>query len=104
MRADYLMWWTSGMKSPPLVTTSTPGAPVERAGVLGYNTTSILYGGNTAFTDGQSGYRTTLGMWIDDCHDWDAEFDYFFARPTGQHVQRNLERLERLANPFTTFL
>ena len=59
-RADYLMWFTSGMDLPPLVSTDT----------------DILYGGDTVNSGGRSGFRTTLGLWLDACHVWGAEFDY----------------------------
>ncbi len=51
-RADYLMWWTSGMKLPPLVATGTVDNP------------TILYGNSTVDNGGRSGYRTTFGMWM----------------------------------------
>jgi hypothetical protein len=76
LRADYLMWWTNGTRLPPLVTTSPQGTPVEQAGVLGLPTTTVLFGGDTVGNDMRSGYRTTLGMWLDHCHVWDLEFDY----------------------------
>jgi len=59
-RADYLMWYTSGMDLPPLVSTDT----------------TVLYGGDTVNSGGRSGFRTTLGMWLDACHTWGVEFDY----------------------------
>ncbi|MCE5303559.1 MAG: BBP7 family outer membrane beta-barrel protein [Planctomycetaceae bacterium] len=66
LRADYLLWWGSGMKLPPLVST----------GVLSSNSTQILYGNDTVLDGGRSGYRTTVGTWLDCCHVWDLEFDY----------------------------
>lgn len=65
LRADYLMWWTSGSNLPPLVSN----------GPLGPNTT-IFYGNETIANDGRSGARTTIGMWLDRCHVWNLEFDY----------------------------
>ncbi|MCE5266424.1 MAG: BBP7 family outer membrane beta-barrel protein [Planctomycetaceae bacterium] len=76
LRADYLMWWTSGMRLPPLVTTSPAGTPVSDAGVLGLPNTRILYGDDTVTNDGRSGVRTALGMWLDRCQRWGLEFDY----------------------------
>ena len=75
LRADYLMWWTNGTKLPPLVTTSPAGTPVAQAGVLPAAT--ILYGNQTIGNDGRGGVRTTMGMWLDYCHVWNVEFDYF---------------------------
>lgn len=66
MRADYLMWWTSGMNLPPLVTTGTTTSP----------NSTVLFGNDLVNDGGHSGFRTTLGMWLDCRHTWDVEFDY----------------------------
>jgi hypothetical protein len=66
LRADYLMWWTSGMNLPPLVTTGTTTNP----------TATVLFGNDIVNDGGRSGFRTTLGFWLDCCHTWDVEFDY----------------------------
>ena len=76
LRTDYLAWWTNGTKLPPLVTTSPTGTPVAQAGVLGAPGTTVFFGDATVGTDMRSGFRTTLGMWLDCCHKWDVEFDY----------------------------
>jgi hypothetical protein len=76
LRADYLAWWTNGTRLPPLVTTSPTGTPVNQAGVLGAPGTTVLFGDATVGDDMRSGYRTTLGFWIDCCHQWGVEFDY----------------------------
>ena len=55
LRGEYLMWWTSGMDLPPLVTTSPQGTPQNQAGVLGQSGTTILFGGQTVNGDGRSG-------------------------------------------------
>ena len=68
LRADYLMWWTNGTRLPPLVTTSPQGTPVSQAGVLGASGTTVLFGDTTVGDDMRSGFRTTFGMWLDDCH------------------------------------
>ena len=46
LRADYLMWFTTGTRLPPLVTTSPQGTPANQAGVLGAPGTTILFGGS----------------------------------------------------------
>ncbi len=66
LRADYLMWWTSGTQLPALVTDGlleTPG-------------TNVLYGDGLVGTEGRSGYRTTIGMWLGSCKNWGLELDY----------------------------
>lgn len=85
LRADYLLWWTSGTKLPPLVTTSPQGTPIAQAGVLGYPTTSILYGNQTVGDEGRSGVRVTMGTWLDSCHVWGLEFDYFMLGAWGSN-------------------
>jgi hypothetical protein len=77
LRGDYLMWWTSGMRLPPLVTTSPQGTSSADAGVLGLPTTKILFGDERVFDNGRSGFRTTMGFWLDNCHAWGVEVDYF---------------------------
>ena len=113
LRADYLMWWTSGTTLPPLVTTSPSTTPVSEAGVL---PTAILYGDQTIINDVRSGFRTTIGMWLDSCHVWDLEFDYlnlgerangYTATSTGDpilarpffNVQTNQQASELVAYP-----
>jgi hypothetical protein len=60
------MWWTSGMRLPPLVSTGPLGAPG----------TTILEGGDSVGIDGRSGFRSTIGAWLD-CRDvWGFELDY----------------------------
>jgi hypothetical protein len=66
LRADYLMWWTSGMNLPPLVTTGTTANP----------SSTVLFGNDIVNDGGRSGFRTTLGFWLDCRHIWSAEFDY----------------------------
>jgi hypothetical protein len=99
-RADYLMWWTSGMKLPPLVTTSPSGTDVSEAGVLGYKNTAILYGDSKVGIDGRSGFRTTLGMWIDNCQNWGVEFDYLSLGQAANGYERESNGSTILARPF----
>jgi len=62
--AEYLLWWTSGMHVPPLITTSPQGTPLGAAGVLGQPTTTVLVGG-TINNEVRSGVRTREGVWLD---------------------------------------
>ena len=66
LRADYVMWWTSGMNLPPLVTTGSTTNP----------SSTVLFGNDVVNDGGRSGFRTTLGFWLNPCHTWDVEFDY----------------------------
>jgi Putative beta barrel porin-7 (BBP7) len=65
VRADYLGWWLTGSRLPPLVTTSPPGTPRDQAGVLGAPGTEVLFGDETVNDDFRSGVRITVGGWLD---------------------------------------
>jgi len=67
IRGEYLMWWTEGSSYPPLVTTSELGTSVADSGILGLDSTSILFGGGDVNTDMHSGGRLTLGWWLMPC-------------------------------------
>jgi hypothetical protein len=76
-RADYLLWWTTGARLPALVTTSPQGTAPTDAGVLGVPGTTVLCGDEVVCGDARSGFRTNLGIWLDNWQLWDLEFDYF---------------------------
>jgi len=59
-RVEYLMWWSNGRNTPPLVTTSPTGTAQADAGVLGELDTEVLFGGD--YGEGmRSGGRVTVG-------------------------------------------
>src|SRR5258708_14825619 len=66
LKSEYLLWWTKGDKLPPLVTTG--GANDLTPGALGMAGTAILFGGKADDSEARSGVRTTLGLWVDKCH------------------------------------
>jgi hypothetical protein len=74
VRADILGWWTKGMNVPPLV---TAGPSQNQPGVIGEPGTEILYGGGEILDRARVGGRITAGMWLDECHTWGVEADYF---------------------------
>ncbi len=87
LRGEYLLWWFSGMDTPPLVTTTTdqtelgailpnPGVPPDSR--LAFPDTSILYGGNPILEESRSGFRVSLGTWIDDARLQALEGDYLY--------------------------
>jgi hypothetical protein len=98
LRADYLMWWTSGQNLPPLVTTSPQGTAQEQAGVL--PNASILYGDETINYDGRSGVRTALGAWLDACHIWGVEFDFLNLGQPSDCFSRTSTGNPILARPY----
>jgi hypothetical protein len=77
IRADYLTWWTNGAHLPPLVTESPSGTPLAQAGVLGFPTTTVLFGDGTVNTDARSGWKWTMGYWLDACQTWGIQADYW---------------------------
>ena len=77
IRADYLTWWTNGAFLPPLVTQSPVGTPIDQAGVLGFPTTEIIFGNDTVNADGRSGWKWTMGYWLDACQTWGVQADYW---------------------------
>ncbi len=84
--AEYLMWWTRGMRVPPLVTTAPDGAerfvpgttpPVPFAGAIGQPGTNVLFGNERLFDDMRSGTRLRVGAWLDGCQWLGVEADWF---------------------------
>ena len=73
-RADYLVYWTKGMRIPPLVTATVP--PSTNPPILGLPTTAILFGGERQDAQDQPGFRVAMGFWLDPCHTWAIEGDY----------------------------
>jgi hypothetical protein len=78
LRSEYLLWWTDGMNTPPLVTTSPAGTAKDAAGVLGRSGTGIVFGGSELFDESRSGARFRLGTWCDNCQWIGFETEYFF--------------------------
>ncbi len=100
VRADYLLWWGKGFWAPPLVTTSIEGTPRDDAGVLGLDSTSVLFPyGNLADTI-QSGGRIRLGYWFDPCETVALEGTYFALAGSSTHYNASGEEIPILARPF----
>lgn len=82
VQPEYLLWWTKGMYIPPLVTTSVGLDPTPEnrrfAGVLGLDTTEILYGGHDILEQDRHGFRIRSGIWLDPCRKIGLDGEYFF--------------------------
>ncbi|WP_253156209.1 BBP7 family outer membrane beta-barrel protein [Stieleria tagensis] len=78
-RAEYLLWDTSGMGTPPLVTTSPAGTPQDIAGVLGEPGTSVLFGGGKINGGATSGFMTRSGMWFTKEQRASLESEFFWV-------------------------
>lgn len=79
LRGEYLLWFSQGMDTPPLVTTSPAGTPPGEAGVLGQAGTQILYGNEEVLTDGRSGFRIRFGGFLGPEKRFGWEGEYFDA-------------------------
>ncbi len=75
VRGEYLLWQTSGMKLPPLVTGNPLGTPAVEAGVIGVPSTRILLGDEAILDGSRSGYRLSGGVRL--CDQVGFEADYF---------------------------
>jgi hypothetical protein len=98
-RADYLLWWTTAARLPPLVTTSLPGTALADAGVLGSPDTTVLFGGQVG-GDARSGFRTILGVWLDNYQLWDLAFDYLSLCGRSDRFSETSDGDPILARPF----
>ncbi|MEO8496977.1 MAG: BBP7 family outer membrane beta-barrel protein [Planctomycetota bacterium] len=98
VRGEYLMWWTDGMRTPPLVTTSPNGTAQAAAGVLGQNTTT-LFGGDL-LTAQRSGGRIRLGTWLGQGQCLGVEGEYFALGDIHQNFVGTSTGDPILARPF----
>lgn len=74
VRAEYLYWWTEGMRVPPLVTT---GPSAEQPGYLDTPGTTILFGDSSINGFGRSGVRLSSGTWLNACQTVGIAGDYY---------------------------
>jgi hypothetical protein len=88
-----------GAALPPLVTTSPAGTPATQAGVLGAPGTTILFGGNSVNDEVRSGFRFTLGGWLNDCHTLGVEGDFFMLGSEGAGFTASSSGSPILARP-----
>ncbi len=70
---DTLLWWTSGMAVPPLVTT---GPSADNPGIMGYPGTVVLAGSGRILDDLQVGGRLQVGTWLNECGTVGVEGEY----------------------------
>lgn len=74
VRAEWLLWDTSGMNLPALITT---GPPSDAPGALGQQGTQILFGAEEVNSCAVSGGRIRFGRWLGPCQSWGIEGEYF---------------------------
>ena len=78
IRSEYLIWWTKGMDTPPLLVSSPTGTSQRNSGVAGIPGNETLFGGEEIFADSRSGGRFRIGKWCDQCNWVGFETDFFF--------------------------
>ena len=75
--AEALIWNTSSVNLPVMVTTSDPGTQQLDAGILGRPTTQTLYGGNDVLGGTHGGFRLRGGHYFDPCGVTGIDLEYF---------------------------
>lgn len=104
VHAEYLLWYQSGMRLPPLVTTSS-NTTRSQAGVLDQATTSILYGGDNNYqSDDRSGFRIRFGWWLAGFPGWGVEGEYAGLGENTESFFRQSSGTPILARPFFNVL
>jgi len=93
---DYLLWWTKGQRTPPLVTTSDPAD----SGVLGEPTTEIIYGNESISAGNRSGGRFEIGKWMDACNELGVGGRFFGLGDDSTRFFRASDGDPLLARPF----
>ena len=97
---EYLLWWRSGSRVPPLVTTSPTGTASNVAGVL--PGAQVLFGNERISEGARPGGRLTFGMWLDDCGTRGVEARFFSLGKQTQNFNFASQGTDRiLARPFT---
>jgi hypothetical protein len=101
LRADYILWWRSGLQLPPLVTTAPDGTPLATAGEIGQSTTSTLFGGNRQEYPVRPGGRIDAGVWLDQCETTAVGGRFYWLGNAEQTYAINSSGSPILAIPFT---
>jgi Putative beta barrel porin-7 (BBP7) len=92
VRDEYLGFWTKGDSLPVLVTTSPTGT---------LPATETVFGGNTVNGGYRSGNWIQAGMWLDCCHNWGIQGDYFFLGQASTSFNQTSDGSPILARPYT---
>lgn len=100
VKADYLLWWTKGDRLPALVTTSPAGTSLFDAGILDVAGTRVLFGDSRVNDDAQSGWRVTVGTWLNHEQTFGVEANYFSLGRQTTNFSASSEDHGILARPF----
>jgi hypothetical protein len=104
VRGEYLSAFLTGVSTPPLVTTSSQGTLRSAAGVLGRETTSILYGGEELLTDQRGGFRLRFGTYFDPRHRVGLQAEVFNFESQSANFSETSSGDPILARPFFNML
>ncbi len=97
---DYLLMWRRKRFYPPLVTTSPVGTPPANAGVLGFPSTSILFGDEEVGRSPQSGGRVDAGVWLGRCLGLGASWFKVADETHNFRIDSDLLGIPIIARPF----
>ncbi len=94
------MWWMKGERLPPLVTAGPAGTPLNQAGVLGADNTTVLFGNSTVNTNPQGGWQINAGYWLDCNRRWGIEGNFFMLSTAATNFSTASNGEPILARPF----
>jgi len=100
INAEYLLWASSGMHIPALVTSSPAGTSASTAGVLGQPTTSVLFGDQNVTNGFRSGLRIGAGFWFDDTQTLGLEGSFLYLGQARQEQVFNSAGSPGIARPY----
>lgn len=100
LRGEYLYWYSHGMDTPPLLTTSPAGTPQNRAGILGEPGTQVLFGGQKLDSGGSNGYRAQVGFMLTPQGVFGVEGEYFALLDNGDSYSASGNGAPILGRPF----
>lgn len=75
---EWIVWKTTGMHVPPLVTGSSAGADQTDAGVIGAGDTRMLFGNESQAKSFRTGFRARAGFWLDSTQTLGVEASMFY--------------------------
>ncbi len=98
--AEVLAWTVKGDRLPPLVTTSPVGTPLAQTGVLGFPTTSVLFGDSSVNGAWRAGGRLRAGYWFDPSRSRGIEASVFGLGDVSTGFTANSAATPIIARPF----
>ena len=98
---EWILWKTSGMHVPTLVTSAPFGAAQSDAGVIGTGSTSVAFGNESQLNEFRSGVRVRLGFWFDPTQTLGLEGSMFYLGQKSRAAEfTNSGNPTTLARPF----